>query len=398
MAPPHPPQNRPDDPPDDLPADSADDLPKHCEGETSAPLNLFEYQEAARRKLPRSVYDYYAGGSWDEVTLRRNRSCWHDLTLRYRVLRDVEKRDSSTTVLGQTVSSPVLIAPTAFQCMAHPDGEVATARAAAAVGTIMILSTLSNRPVEEVTTAASAPVWFQLYVYRDRGATRAVVERAEAAGCRAIVLTVDAQIWGHRERDARSGFRLPQGLRLSNLVADARKLPQNLEGSALAAYVGSMFDPSLCWKDVEWLRSVTRLPVVLKGIVHPDDARRAAREGVDAIVVSNHGGRQVDTAPATIEVLPQVVEAVDGACEILIDGGVRRGSDVVKALALGARAVAVGRPVLWGLAVAGQSGVEHVLTLLAAELDAVMGLCGATSPRELDRDLVSGIAPTPAAD
>ena len=334
------------------------------------------------------VYDYYAGGSWDEVTLRRNRSAWDDLRLSYRVLRDVAERRLSTTVLGHDLDLPVIVAPTAFHQMANPVGEPATARAAGAAGTAMIVSTLSNRPIEEITAAASGPIWFQLYVYRDREATRALVERAEAAGCSALVLTVDAQIWGRRERDVRGGFTLPPELRMSNLVADKASLPAGVEGSGLAAYVESMFDPALTWRDLEWLRSLTGLPLVLKGIVHPDDGRLAAEHGVDAVVVSNHGGRQVDTAPATIEALPRVAAAVDGRCEIWLDGGVRRGSDVVKALALGARAVAIGRPVLWGLAVDGQRGVERVLALLRSEIDIVMGLCGARRVADLGPDLL----------
>ena len=354
----------------------------------SSPVNLLEYRAAAREVLPRMVYDYYAGGSWDEVTLRRNRSAWDEIRLAYRVLRDVSGRDPATTVLGRRLAMPVIVAPTAFHQMAHPEGEVATARAAGNAGTAMIVSTLSNRPIEQVTAAATGPVWFQLYVYKDRGATRELIARAEAAGCDALVLTVDAQIWGRRERDVRSGFSLPDDLEMSNLVADKRSLPAGVGGSGLAAYVESMFDPALAWRDLEWLRSLTRLPLVLKGIVHPDDARLAEERGVDAIVVSNHGGRQVDTAPATIEALPPVLDALHGHCEVWLDGGVRRGSDVVKALALGARAVAIGRPVLWGLAVDGQAGVERVLALLRDELDTVMGLCGASTVADLGPDLL----------
>jgi 4-hydroxymandelate oxidase len=352
-----------------------------------APINLSEYRQRARQKLPRMVYDYYAGGSWDELTLAENTRAYDRIRLCYRVLRDVSARDLSTTVLGQRIELPVLVAPTAFQCLAHPEGEVATAEAAAAAGTIMILSTLSNRPIEEVTAASSGPVWFQLYVYKDRGATRGLVERAEAAGCSAIVLTVDAQIWGRRERDVRNRFHLPPELKMANLFAEKEKLPSHVAESGLGAYVESMFDTSLSWEDLEWLRSVTRLPVVIKGIVHPQDARIAAAEGVEALMVSNHGGRQVDTAPATIEVLAEIVEASGGRCEILLDGGVRRGSDTVKALALGARAVAVGRPMLWGLAVNGREGAADVLGLLRADIDAVMGLCGAARVEDLGRDI-----------
>ncbi len=352
------------------------------------PLNLVEYQEAARRVLPRMVYDYYAGGSWDEITLRENHAAYERIRLRFRVLRDVSERDLSTAVLGQAVTLPVLLAPTAFHAMACPEGEVATARAAGTAGTVMILSTLSNHSIEEVIAAASGPVWFQLYVYRDREATRGLVERAEAAGSQAIVLTVDAQIWGVRERDVRNRFQLPPGLKMRNLLADKKDFPSGQEGSRLAAYVTQMFDPSLDWRVLDWLCSITRLPVLVKGIVHPEDARLAVEHGARGIVVSNHGGRQVDTAPATIEVLAEVADAVADRVEVLIDGGIRRGSDVLKALALGARAVCVGRPVLWGLAVDGQAGVERVLEILRSELDTVMALCGASRLDQLGRDLI----------
>lgn len=359
-------------------------------GSPGAPLNIDDYRREAQARLDKATYDYYAGGSYDEITLRENPRAYDRLRLCYRVLRDVSSRDLGTTTLGTRIELPVLIAPTAFQAMAHADGEIATVKAAGRAGTIMIVSTLSNLPIEEIVRAATTPVWFQLYVYRDRGATRALVERAEAAGCAALVLTVDAQIWGERERDARNRFRLPDGLEMSNLFADKREFPSGESGSGLAAYVGAMFDPSLSWEDVSWLRSITRLPILVKGIVHPEDARLAVEHGVEGVIVSNHGGRQVDTAPATIDVLPGICEAVDGRLEVHVDGGVRRGSDVVKALALGARAVAIGRPALWGLAVGGAAGVEQVLAILRREFDAVMGLCGATSVAELTPDLILG--------
>lgn len=352
-------------------------------------LNLDDYERVAEERLERSVYDYYAGGSWDELTLRDNSRAFDRIRLQYRVLRDVSTRDLSTSVLGSRIAVPILVAPTAFQAMAHPEGEVATARAVGSMGTIMIVSSLSNRSIESITAAATSPVWFQVYVYRDRGATRALIERAEAAGCEAIVLTVDAQVWGQRERDARNRFRLPDGLEMSNLLADKRDLPESASGSGLAAYVASMFDPSLSWKDLEWIRSVSPLPVLIKGVVHPDDARLAVEHGVDGIIVSNHGGRQVDTAPATIDALPSVCDVVDGRVEVLMDGGIRRGSDIVKALALGAKAVAVGRPVLWGLAVDGEAGVEAVLSILRQEFDLVSGLCGAARVDELGADLIA---------
>jgi 4-hydroxymandelate oxidase len=273
--------------------------------------------------------------------------------------------------------------------MAHPEGEIAATKATGTAGTIMILSTLSTASIEEVMSVASGPVWFQLYVYKDREATAALVQRAESAGCTAIVLTVDGQIWGRRERDVRNRFQLPEGLSVKNLSSAGKEVfPQDVADSGLAAYVASMFDPSLTWKDVEWLCSITKLPVLIKSLVHPEDAHRTLDYGVAGIIVSNHGGRQLDTAPATIEVLPEIVDAVDGRTEVIIDGGILRGTDVLKAIAIGAKAVAVGRPILWGLAVNGEQGVTHVLDILRSELDLAMGLCGCASIGEISKDLI----------
>jgi len=352
-------------------------------------INLYDFEAIARAKLSRMAFDYYSSGAHDEITLRENHAAYDRIKLRYRVLRDISQRDLSATVLKQRISMPILVAPTAFQRMAHPDGEVATARAAGKAGTIMILSTLSTSSIEDVMEAAIGPVWFQLYVYKDRGTTAALVERAESAGCSALVLTVDAQLWGRRERDVRNRFRLPKGLSVKNLMpAGKDELPKGVTGSSLGAYVTSLFDPALSWKDLEWLCSITRLPVLIKGVVHPDDARQALDYGIAGLIVSNHGGRQLDTAPATIEALPDVVEAVDRGLEVLIDGGIRRGTDVVKALALGARAVGVGRPIIWGLSHDGENGVSQVLDILRYEIDLAMGLCGCTSVEEVSRDLI----------
>jgi 4-hydroxymandelate oxidase len=354
----------------------------------SRPINISDYEAAARDVMSQMAYDYYAGGALDEVTLRRNESVFDEIRLRYRVLRDVSERDLRTTVLGEEVDMPILVAPTAFHQLAHSDGEVATSRAAGKAGTIMILSTLSNCPIEEVTAASSGPVWFQLYVYKDRGVTRELIARAQEAGCRALVLTVDAPFLGSRERDVRNQFELPSHLAASNLVGNPELLPVEHNASELASYVGQMFDASLTWEVVDWLREVTDLPVLIKGVVHPDDARLAVAHGAAGVVVSNHGGRQLDTSPATIEVLPEIVDAVEGSIEILIDGGIRRGSDVLKALALGANGVAVGRPVLWGLAADGEAGVEHVLSILRSELDVALGLCGFNCLDDLSADVI----------
>ena len=353
-------------------------------------VNISDFEVAARAKLPAMAYAYYASGAWDELTLRANREAYERIMLKYRVLVDVSNRDLSTSVLGDQISMPIMVAPVALQKMAHPDGELATAAAAGAAGTIMILSTLATSSIEEVMKVATGALWFQLYVYKDRGVTRSLVERAEAAGYRAIVLTVDTPMLGCREADMRNRFQIPEGLSLKNLSeAHLDKSPKDVDESGLFAYARMLHDPSLSWKDLDWLRSITRLPVLVKGVVRPDDAMRAVQAGVAGIIVSNHGGRQLDTAPATISVLADIVEAVDGRVDVLVDGGVRRGTDVIKALALGAKAVLVGRPVVWGLAVDGENGVRRVLELLRGELDLAMALCGCSSIRTISRDLIS---------
>ena len=353
------------------------------------PINLFDFEKEMKAKLPKMIYDYYAAGAHDELTLGENRAAFDRIKLKYRVLRDISRRDLSATILGQPVSMPIIIAPTAFHCMAHPEGELATVRAAGRGNIIMILSTLSTTAIEDVLENADGPVWFQLYVYKDRGATKALVERAESAGCAAIVLTVDAQILGRRERDVRNRFQLPEGLSVKNLMpAGKEQLPQDVGDSGLAAYVASLFDPTLCWKDLEWLCAITHLPVVIKGVVHPEDARQAMDHGIAGIIVSNHGGRQLDTSPATGDVLSEIVEVADERIEVIIDGGIRRGTDVLKAIALGADAVGIGRPVIWGLAHDGEAGVEQVCEILRFELDLAMGLCGCSSIKEISKDLI----------
>jgi len=354
-------------------------------------LTVADYERGARDALDPKARDYYASGARDEITLAENRAAFRRIRLRYRVLRDVSERDAGLRLLGHELEFPVVVAPTAFHKLAHPEGERATARAAGGAGSLMILSTLSTTPVEEVAEAAGeagAPLWFQLYVYRDREATESLVRRAEAAGCEALVLTVDAPVLGTRERDVRNRFRLPDGLRIENLGGSKAQLPAKAGESGLGAYVDELMDPSLRWADLEWLTGLSELPVLVKGIVHPADARLAVSHGAAGIVVSNHGGRQLDTAPATIDALPAVVHAVEGRIPVLLDGGVRRGTDVVKALALGADAVAVGRPVLWGLAVEGSAGARRVLEILRDELDEAMALCGAPALADLGPDLI----------
>lgn len=341
-------------------------------------INIADYARAARATLPNDVRDYFEGGALDEVTLRENTVGWERLKLYYRVLAGVGKRDMITTALGQRISMPIVVAPTAFHKLACETGEIAAARAAKAAGTLFILSSLSNTAMEPVFAQAASPRWFQLYMYKDREITLDLVKRAEAAGAEAIVLTVDAPGLGTRERDARNSFRLPDGLAVANLAPLGKGNFPEVQGSGLAAYVRANFKEALGFDDLDWLCRSTRLPVVVKGVCRDDDARRAAEHGAKAVVVSNHGGRQLDTAPATCEVLPHVIDAVDELCEVYVDGGIRRGSDVLKAVALGARAVLVGRPILWGLCVDGEQGALHVLEILRRELDEAMLLCGCT--------------------
>lgn len=350
-------------------------------------LTVDDWEKAARRKLPRAAYDYYRSGADDERTLRRNERAYRRWVIWYRVLRDVAQRSLRTTVLGQEVASPILVAPTAYHRMAHEGGELATARAAAARGTILVASTLATTRLEDVAEATAAPKWFQLYVHKDRGFTRDLVQRAETAGYDAIVLTVDTPLLGRRRRDERGGFCLPEGMRMENLVAALADAPD--DGSMLAAYVADRHDASFTFDDLAWLREQSHLPVVLKGVVRADDAARAVDAGVAGIIVSNHGGRQLDGAPATLDALPGVAAAVGGRAEVMLDGGIRRGTDVLKALALGARAVLVGRPVLWGLAVGGEEGVAAVLGLLEDELSRAMALAGCARIEDIDRSLVA---------
>lgn len=352
-------------------------------------INLAEWQAAAQERLDPMAWGYYASGARDQLTLSENQAAFRRIALHYKVMVDVSQRSTATTVLGTPVSTPVLVAPTAFHRLAHTDGEIATARGASAADTIMVLSTLSNTDMEAVVAASQRPVWFQLYIYKDRAATRALVERAEAAGCQALVVTVDAPLLGTREQDVKNRFRLPPGLGVRNMQAagfDAMDTPAM--DSGLAAYVKRCLDQALTWADIEWLQGITRLPVLVKGVVRADDARKAADHGAAGIVVSNHGGRQLDTSPATISVLPRIVEAVGDRLEVLLDGGIRRGTDVIKALAYGAKAVLVGRPILWGLSVDGAEGVRRVLAQLTGEIDEALALCGCPTIADLDRSLV----------
>ena len=354
-------------------------------------LSLDDFERHALEVLPAMPRDYYRSGAWAETTLRENRAAWDRLRLWYRVMRDVSGRTCRAEVMGREAAMPACVAPTALQCMAHPDGELATARAAARAGVPMILSSLSSTSIEDVRAAATAVdpaarTWMQIYIGRDRGAVRALAQRAQAAGCDALVLTVDTPVWGIRERDIRNHFRVPDGMRIVHLERAGG--PTGHAGRGIHEALAWTIDASLTWDDVTWLRESTALPVILKGICRAEDARRGVDAGAAGILVSNHGGRQLDGAPATVEALPHCVEAVAGRVPVLVDGGVRRGIDVLRARALGAQAVCIGRPVLWGLACAGEPGVDRVLAILRQELDVAMALAGCASVGEITSDLL----------
>ena len=325
------------------------------------PVNVWDYERLAEERLDANAHAYLAGGAGDEVTLRDNVASFQRRKLRPRVLVDVSSVSTATTVLGTEIALPVLVAPVAIQRLAHPEGEEATARAAAAAGTIMCLSSAATCAPRRLTAGER---WFQVYVWRERGQTEAAIGEAIASGYSALVLTVDLPYLGRRERDIRVDFKVPEHL--------------TVEGEMF----GQGFDATLSWKDLEWLAGYG-LPVVVKGVLTAEDAALACEHGAAAVVVSNHGGRQLDGVPATLDVLEEVVDAVDGRVEVLLDGGVRRGTDVLKALALGARAVLIGRAMLWGLAVAGEEGVRDVLRMFHEEVHLGLALLGCTSPAEV---------------
>jgi L-lactate dehydrogenase (cytochrome) len=365
----------------------------------------------ARRRLPGGVFDYIDGGAEDELTLESNLEAYRRVQFRPRVLRDVGEVDISSSLLGKPLSMPLVLAPTGFTRIADPAGELAVARSAGRAGLPYTLSTLGTRSIEEVAATGSARLWFQVYVWRDRQLVADMVARAAESGYEALCLTVDTAVLGKRERDVRRGFTLPPKLGLSTIFDGMvhpgwtwqflRSEPivfANVAGQAvgdgsdaisLAEYVGRQFDPGLSWKDVEWLRSRWNGPIVLKGIQTIEDAKLAADEGIEAIALSNHGGRQLDSAPAPLDLLPGVADAVAGRTEIICDGGVRRGSDIVKALALGATACMAGRAYLYGLGAAGEAGVDHVLDLLASDMRRTMALIGCRTVGDIGRDYVS---------
>jgi isopentenyl diphosphate isomerase/L-lactate dehydrogenase-like FMN-dependent dehydrogenase len=341
------------------------------------PLNVWDYEQLAADRLEPGPHGYYAGGAGDELTLRDNVEAFRRWQLRPRMLVDVEHCTTATTVLGQEISMPLLVAPVAFQRVAHPDGEVAMARAALAAKTIMCYSTLATSTPAEVA-ATGAQRWFQLYVFRDEGITRDLIAQAREHGFTALVLTIDSPVRGNRHRDARTGFTIPPDLTIASLG----------RGGLTPGQVFDLVSPSLTWHDLERIAGEAGLPLLVKGVLTAEDGRLSCEHGAAGIVVSNHGGRALDGVSATLDALPEVVAAVDGRLEVLVDGGIRRGTDVVKALALGARAVLAGRAALWGLAVDGERGATHVLELLRTEILNALQLTGCTSPADVTPDHV----------
>lgn len=343
-------------------------------------FNLDDVEALARTVMSPSVYEYVASGAADEITLRWNREKYRDIRLQQQVLRDLSGLDCSTTLLGQKMNTPILLAPTAGHKLSHPEGELATARGAGAFGATMVLSSGSNTGIEDVMAAASHPVWFQLYVFKDRGLSRALIERVQAAGVKAICVTVDSPLDGPRNRQMRTPFKLPPGVGYPHYV-DIKE-PGSVQTIELVRPL------NLVWRDIEWMRSFMTVPMLLKGVMNPADAQTGIRAGAEGIIVSNHGGRCLDTQPATIEVLPRVVEAVAGQVPVIVDGGIHRGTDVVKAIALGAAAVQIGRPYVYGLASGGAEGVTHVLKILRQELLMAMSLLGCPTIGSIDRSIL----------
>ncbi|XP_066600104.1 2-Hydroxyacid oxidase 1 [Prorops nasuta] len=353
-------------------------------------VSVEDYENYALNNLTPSVRDYYKSGAGGERSLKWNREAFGIYRIRPRVLRDVSKRDLSTVIQGEKISMPVCIAPTAMQRMAHPDGECANSRAAQAAGVIFIMSTISTSSIEEVASAApNAIKWLQLYVFKSRSVSLDLIRRAEKAGFKALVLTVDAPVFGDRKADIKNQFALPSHLRFANFDGDlSSDINKKTTGSGLNEYVTNSFDTSLSWSDINWLKSVTKLPLILKGILTAEDALLSVEHGANGIIVSNHGARQIDGVPATIEVLPEIVKAVQGKIEVYMDGGIREGTDVFKALALGAKMVLIGRPMIWGLSYAGENGATHILEILRKEIDTAFALTGCANVNDISKEMV----------
>jgi 4-hydroxymandelate oxidase len=352
--------------------------PGQFPGDLDEIINLFDFERVAKSRMTNIAYEYVASGAADEITLKWNRESLDKLRLKTHVLNDVSHVDTKIELFGLELPYPILVAPSAFHRLIHPEGELATARGAAMANGLYCVSSFTTTPIEEIAKVSTGPRWFQLYVVDDRSFVKDLVQKVEAHGSKALVVTVDTPVSGARDRQKRAGFKLPDDLHPPYMIdtAFAKK------GTAL------QFSKSLTWKDIEWLRSLTKLPVLLKGILNPDDAEKAIQTGVSGIVVSNHGGRNLDTVPATIDVLPSIAERVNKRIPVLMDGGIRRGTDVMKALAFGARAVLVGKPICYGLACGGAEGVAMVLNILRKELEFAMALSGRASIAEIDRSLI----------
>ena len=372
-------------------------------------VNIDDLRKVARRRLPRAIFDYVDGGAEDEYTLRANQADFRRYTFRPRVMVDVSQRNQATTILGERVATPIILAPTGFTGMLWPRGEVVAARAAARKGAIFTVSTMSICSMEEVAAASSGPRWFQLYVWRDREIVRSLLERAKAAGYRVLVITVDTPVLGQRERDIRNGMVVPPRIGANNVLDTLRRVawlkdfvrnPRITFGNftntlgvrhdpvSLASFTTKQFSPAVSWDDLDWYRSLWPGPIAIKGIMSAEDARLAVERGVEAIVVSNHGGRQCDYLPSAVEVLPEVVNAVGGRAEVILDGGIRRGSDVVKAVALGARACMIGKAFNYGVAAGGEAGAERALDILMTEIDRTLALIGCPLLSDLDRGAI----------
>jgi isopentenyl diphosphate isomerase/L-lactate dehydrogenase-like FMN-dependent dehydrogenase len=351
--------------------------------------SLYEIELAAEEKLTKDIYDYYAGGAGDELTLHRNCRAYDRFQLVPQVLSGIQTSDLSVKILGTSLAFPIIGAPMAFQCLGHEDGELATAQALNEMGLVFTCSVLSTISLEEISTKIDGSQWFQIYIFKDREITRDLIRRAESSGYRAIILTVDVPIMGYRERDNRNQFCLPPSIIAANLIkyqGGYKKLSSKSNFSAIKMFTDNQFDASLTWKDIDWLKSQTTLPIIIKGILRPSDAVKAIDYGADAIIVSNHGGRQLDSTCSTIEVVSLIAKQVKNRIPVLLDGGIRRGSDILKALAMGADSILLGRPLLWGLSLAGAEGVCEVLKILKRELMETMILCGYSSIAELKED------------
>jgi 4-hydroxymandelate oxidase len=356
------------------------------EEEVAAALNVWDFKKIAQQRLSQNSWDFITGAAGDEITVRWNREAYDRIRLQPNALVNVAGVDTRTRLFGQEIPFPILICPSGGHSRCHPDAELATARGASQAEAIMTVGTLSSKPIEELAQVATQSLWFQLYMIRDRGLTREIVQRAEAAGCKAICITVDTPVIGARNREQRASRRRgrPSGPRTTPPHLTGYKRPQSVEG----AIFSSTLDPTITWKEINWVRSFAQVPVLIKGVLNPADAQRAVQEGLSGIIVSNHGGRNLDTLPATIDALPRIAEQVEGRFPILIDSGIRRGTDILKAVALGASAVMIGRPTLYGLASAGPEGVSRVIQILRREFEMAMALTGKNSLSEIDRSVL----------